>query len=147
MFDKRHNVPYNNVKGVGMNETRKRKLLNYLYPREEIAEFMISDFYVELTIVLDKKICFSSSNIKNSERAKNLSIAREIVSNFLESNIEYKLKLEEFFPKTDKKVLIDNIICGYVMIISLHINKGSGADVFLDKRSVCYSKISILDLF
>ena len=50
-----------------MLEDRKRKLLEYLYPTKEIAEFMIGDLYVELTLILDKKTCFSSANIKNQQ--------------------------------------------------------------------------------
>lgn len=129
-----------------MLEDRKRKLLEYLYPTKEIAEFMIGDLYVELTLILDKKTCFSSANIKKSTRASNLVLARQTVKNFLIENPIYKTKLEEFFPKSNEDILIDNIISGYVMIKSTNVNKGNGADVFWDKRSVCYSKNSIIDI-
>ena len=73
-------------------------------------------------------------------------LARQTVKNFLLENPIYKTKLEEFFPKSSEDILIDNIISGYVMIKSTNVNKGNGADVFWDKRSVCYSKNSIIDI-
>ncbi len=39
-----------------MNNIRKKKLIDYLYPTTEIAEFMFYDFYVELRFVLVLKI-------------------------------------------------------------------------------------------
>ena len=129
-----------------MDKIRKQKLLNYLFPREEIVEFMFCDFYSELALVLDKKICFSSKNLNNETRRQNLELSKNIVIKFLQENDIYLKRLLEYYPDGNFKVLVSNIICGYTLIISSHINRGSGADVFLDKRSVFFSKNSILDL-
>ena len=129
-----------------MNSFRKRKLLDYLYPTEEILEFMYFDFYPELTLFLDRKICFSAQNNKQSIRKENLKIANSIIKNFLIKNINYYNKFIELFPNRDINIIISNILYGYVLNISSNINKGNGADIFLDKRSVCYSNTSIIDL-
>ena len=129
-----------------MNEIRKRKLLEYLYPREEIAEFMFFDFYAELSLVLDKKICFSANNLKNDIRRKNLILAKEIVAKFLKENSCYSKKLGEYISTDNENIIINNVLYGYLLIISSNINRGAGADIFLDKRSICYSKTSIIDV-
>lgn len=129
-----------------MIEARKQKLLNYLYPREEIARFMICDFYVELALLLDKKICFSANNIKKEERQKNLKLAREIVYSFLQNNENYLKRAQDYFPTKDINSLITDILYGYLLLVSSNINRGTGADIFLDKRSICYSKTSIIDI-
>lgn len=129
-----------------MNKERKEKLLNYLYPTEEIAEFMYCDFYTELALILDKKVCFSQANLTNVTRKNNLKIAREIIAKFLNENALYKNKVYEFFPKTPESVIIDNILYGYTLLVSTNINRGTGADIFKDKRSVCYTIASIIDI-
>ncbi len=129
-----------------MNKIRKKKLLDYLYPREDIAEFMVSDFYVELSFVLDKKACFSADNLKNEVRQKNLVLAKETVRKFLNENSCYRKKLEDYFSTKDENLIINNVLYGYLLIVSSHINRGNGADIFLDKRSICYSKFSIIDI-
>lgn len=129
-----------------MNKIRKKKLLDYLYPREEIAEFMFCDFYVELSRVLDKKICFSSNNLKNDSRQKNLILAKETVIKFLNENSCYRKKLEEYFSTDNQNIIINNVLYGFLLIVSSHINRGTGADIFLDKRSICYSQTSIIDV-
>ena len=145
MFDKRHTVPYNNSGDIYMNEIRKGKLLNYLYPREEIAEFMIGDFYAELSLVLDKKICFSPVNSKNAVRESNFILATDIIKDFLQKNTQYKDRVLKYYG-TNYDILIENILYGYVLIVSSHINRGKGADIFWDRRSVCYKKGLILEV-
>ncbi len=129
-----------------MNKIRKKKLLDYLYPREEIAEFMFCDFYAELSLVLDKKICFSANNLKNDNRRKNLVLAKGTVVNFLKENPYYRKKLVEYFSTDNENIIVNNVLYGYLLIVSSHINRGTGADIFLDKRSICYSQTSIIDV-
>ncbi len=46
-----------------MENSRKVKLVNYLYPNKLIIDFMFNDFYIELLNVLPKSVCFSVKNI------------------------------------------------------------------------------------
>ena len=129
-----------------MNTARKNKLIEYLYPSTTSIDFMFSDLYVELSIILPKKICFSKDNLNKKVRDNNLELAVYLVNKFLVDNPLYKKRLSEFFPHRDYSVLVGDIIVGYILYLTPHINKGTGADVFLDKRSICFSKVSILDL-
>lgn len=129
-----------------MNKTRKTALLNYLYPSSKCADFMLNDFYVELLPILAKEICFSTKNTNAEVRKENKLKAKNIVADFLERNPQYKNRLFELFGKSEINVMIDNVLIGYVMYLTPHINKFTGADVFNDKRSICYTKFSILDI-
>ena len=129
-----------------MNNIRKKKLIDYLYPTTEIAEFMLYDFYVELRFMLDKKVCFSVENKKESVRKSNLEKAKNIVKEFIDSNLNYKNKLEKLYLRKINDSFIDEVLWGYILFITNNINRGTGADVFRDSRSVCYNLISILDI-
>ena len=129
-----------------MNSERKTKLINYLYPTVEIAEFMTYDFYPELTFVLDKKVCFSVENEKESVRKINFEKAKRIVSEFIDKNLKYKRRLVELYRRKVDDSFIEEMLWGYVLFITYNINRGTGADVFWDKRSVCYKELSILDV-
>lgn len=131
---------------TSMDKLRKKKLINYLYYNKHVAEFMYNDLYVELNYVLPKKICFSNENFKKENRVKNFEKAIGIIKNFLKENVIYYNKLKEFYAYKDLNVLVKDILVGYIMFLTPHINKNSGADVYADKRSVCYSRVSILDL-
>ena len=129
-----------------MNSERKTKLINYLYPTVEIAEFMTYDFYPELTFVLDKKVCFSVENEKESVRKINFEKAKRIVSEFIDKNLKYKRRLVELYRRKVDDSFIEEMLWGYILFITYNINRGTGADVFWDKRSVCYKELSILDV-
>ena len=129
-----------------MNTERKNKLIEYLYPSTSAIDFMFDDLYVELSAIIAKKLCFSKDNLNKAVRDKNLELVVNIVNKFLVDNLQYKKRLFEFYPHKDYSVLVGDIIVGYVLYLTPHINKGTGADVFLDKRSICFSKVSILDL-
>ena len=129
-----------------MNNIRKKKLIDYLYPTTEIAEFMLYDFYVELRFMLDKKVCFSVENKNESVRKSNLEKAKIIVKEFIDSNLNYKNKLEKLYLRKINDSFIDEVLWGYILFITNNINRGTGADVFRDSRSVCYNLISILDI-
>ena len=140
-------MPYNVFNcGDNMNSERKTKLINYLYPTVEIAEFMTYDFYPELTFVLDKKVCFSVKNEKESVRKINFEKAKRIVSEFIDKNLNYKRRLVELYRRKVDDSFIEEMLWGYVLFITYNINRGTGADVFRDSRSVCYKRVSVLDL-
>lgn len=128
-----------------MNTVRKNKLIEYLYPSTKAIDFMFDDFYIELIKILPKNIVFSKDNVNKVKREKNLQIAIKTVKDFIEDNKLYKNRLSELFLNKDYTILIGDIIIGYVLYLTPHINRGTGADVFADTRSVCYSKPSILD--
>ena len=107
---------------------------------------MFGDFYVELSRILPKKVCFSSDNLKKEQRDKNLEKAIEIVDNFIIENPIYKTRFIELFGNMEYSMMIKDILAGYVFYNTDNIHRNTGADVFLDKRSICYTKFSILDI-
>ena len=129
-----------------MDTARKKKLITYLYPNKHILEFMYNDFYVELYKILPRKICFSNDNLKNENRNNNYKKAINILKNFFNENIVYYNKLKELYPYKHLDYIIKDVLAGYILFLTPNINKNTGADVYSDRRSICYSKISILDI-
>lgn len=121
-----------------MTKEEKIKLLKYFYPNEEIQNFMCNDFFVELKQVLPLNICISSKNQVNKTRQENLKLAQTLIKDFLKANPVYTKTLKEFFDNID----IDYILESYVFYLSNTNNKE--VDIYKDKNSICYSKISII---
>ena len=65
---------------------------------------------------------------------------------FIDKNLKYKRRLVELYRRKVDDSFIEEMLWGYVLFITYNINRGTGADVFWDKRSVCYKKLSILDV-
>lgn len=129
-----------------MNSKRRSELIKYLYPTNEVFNFMYGDMYIELAQIIPKRLCFSIDNLKSENRANNYKIVFEKISKFIDENKLYKEKLFEFFPHKNYKNLILDIIVGYTFYLTPHINRNTGADVLADRRSVCYSCVLLLDL-
>lgn len=129
-----------------MNKERKIAILNHLYPTSEIAKFMMYDLYIELLNIIPKNLCFSGKNDNIKVRKENKALAKEMVVEFLNANINYKNRLFELFPNIDLEALVDNILIGYILYLTPHINNNTGADVFQDRRSIYYTKYSVFDI-
>ena len=132
---------------LSMERNRKEKLIKYLFYDNSAVEFMFNDFYVELCRVLPKNICFSKENIKKENRVNNLAKAKNTVKEFLKNNVVYYEKLKEIYGNKNIDCIINDVLAGYVLYLTPHVNKNSGADVYADKRSICYSRFSILDTY
>ena len=129
-----------------MERKRKEKFIDYLFYNNEVLEFMFGDFYVELFYELPKQICFSNKNVKKDVREINLQKAINITKKFLMKNKVYYEKLKQIYESKSLEEIIKDVLAGYVMFLTPHINKYSGADVYADPRSICYTKLSILDM-
>ena len=129
-----------------MELKRKKKLIEYLFPSVDTANFLINDFYVELKKVLNKKVCFSIDNLSSKKRMQNLQLAIKTIKDFLEVNKVYEIEIKKHYKTYNDETIIDLLLQGYVFYITPNIDKHTGADVFRDKRSVCYRVFSILDL-
>lgn len=129
-----------------MNKQRKIKLLNYLYPNEEVARFSINNLYLPLENFLPRKTCFSNDNHNSQKRKSNLETAIATVSSFLNNNPATLRVLYEYYPYISFEDLLLTVLYGYLLYLTPNINKGTGADIFADKRSICYSPVSIIDI-
>lgn len=56
------------------------------------------------------------------------------------------MRLVEIYGNFGLDTIVKYLLYAYLLTTTTKINKGSGADIFLDNRSVCYSKISIIDI-
>ena len=129
-----------------MDIYRKTKLINYLYPTEEIAKFLFCNVYSALKTILPRKVCFSDDNYNETTRNRNYIIAKNTIANFLEETPFVRNKLNEYYLNKEVDNLVNDILYGYLLYLTPKIHKGTGADIFRDKRSVCYSPFSMLDI-
>ncbi len=79
-------------------------------------------------------------------RKFNLEKAKGILSEFIDGSLKYKNKLDKLYHRKIDNSFIEEVLWGYVLFITNNINRGTGADVFRDSRSICYNLTSILDL-
>ena len=126
---------------------RKEKLLKYLFWNEEMRDFLCNDFFVELSYVIKYTDCISSKNIGNLERSKNLKKVKNQIIKFLNDNIDYRDKIFEIYIKQELSQIIDELTIGFVFYLSQTRFRFNNIDIFRNKRSICYSPISVIDIF
>lgn len=127
-------------------EDKMIKFLRYLYPTDEIREFMINDFYQELGEIIHKTKCFSSDNIVSATRETNYNYVKASIIKFLETNPTYQIELQKLYKKPINDML-EELIIGFVFYTVNTDKKNIGVDIFKNKKSICYtSNPTILDL-
>lgn len=129
-----------------MNRERKQLLLNYLFPNEEMRKFMCNDLYIELEEILPSKICISPTNISSIRRKENYSIAYGSILAFLTARNDYCEKVAYFYKDKELDFIINEIIIGYVFYLSSTRKRNEQFDIFKNKKSICYSPISLIDM-
>lgn len=125
-----------------MEIDKKQKLLNYLMPEHKVRQFLCNDLFLELKKLIPNSMCISPQNKSTEKRKKNYKEIKKIIIEFLDNNDYYKHEVEVYYKEEDK---IDNLLIGYVFFVLNTMTKYNHVDIFLDKRSVCYSPISIID--
>ncbi len=131
-----------------MKNKDKQKLIKLLFFTDEITAFMCNDLFQELKNLIPTNICISYENLPNEARRNNLNRVNSIVINFLYKNKIYADMVCKFY--NEEKVtdnLIKTIVTGYVFYIATTNDKYKDLDIFKDKRSICYTDISLLDVF
>lgn len=131
-----------------MTEEQKRKVFDYYFPNEELRKFLCNDFYQELSNLLPTDICIGKQNLDDKLRTKMLTKVILLVKDFILINPIYQEALSELFKskKEDLFIFLDDIVKGYVFYISITKDEFKEIDVFKDKRSICWSPISIADI-
>jgi len=129
-----------------MTNEKKSKLIKYLYPTDEIREFMCNDFYQELLNIIPTKLLISSYNKVNKTRECNLEIVKQKIVEFLKNNSNYTIELAELYK--DKEILnrIDDFVTGLTFFVASTNEKYKDIDIFKNKESVCFSVVSIADI-
>lgn len=128
----------------------KNKLLEfvkYLYPTDEIRNFMCNNLYQELNEIIPKIKCFCSENIVSKTRERNFIFVKSQILNFVLSNKNYKKELKKLYLNREFDEIINDVIIGYVFFVVNTDNKNKGEDIFKSKKSICYSIApSVLDV-
>ena len=129
-----------------MNNERKEKLLKYLFPTEEVRKFVCNDLFVELNEIIKTTDCISSKNIKKENRMHNKEKVEMQIKDFVKQNPIYEKILCEIYHQNDINKIYDYILIGYTFFVSYTYSRIKFCDIFRDKRSICYSPISIIDI-
>ena len=129
-----------------MTKEQKQKLLRYLYPTEEMSSFLCNDVYQELSQLIKASTCISTKNQVNKVREDNLKAVRTTIKNFIENNNNYSIELNRLYKNRAIKDIVDDILMGYVFYLSNTIDRCKGVDIFKDKKSICYTEVSIIDI-
>lgn len=128
-------------------ESKMLEFIKYLYPTDEIRNFMCNDLYQELNEIIPKTKCFCSDNIVSKTREENYMFVKTHIVNFILSNDNYKNELNKLYKDREFDDLINDIIIGYVFFTVNTDDKNRGEDIFKNKKSICYSVApSILDI-
>lgn len=126
-----------------MNIEEKQKLLQLLYPNDEIRDFLINDLYQELINIIPKSLCISSKNLVNSTREKNLQKVKMYINDFFKDNESYIQTINDLFSVKYNE-MIEDVIIGFCFYLSQ--TKNNDIHIFKDKRSICFSEVSIIDI-
>jgi len=124
-----------------MNISRKQKLVEYLYPTDEMMSFMCNDLYQELLKVVSPTNCISSKNMANKVRLENLRFVKQQIIDFVQSNKCYHEQICYYYKAKDSNKALYDILIGLVFFIANTTNKYSRLDIFYDKKSICYDGI------
>lgn len=116
------------------------KFLKYLYPTDEIRDFMCNDLYQELNEVIPNIKCFCSDNVVKSVREENRKFVKTNIVNFIENNPVYKQEIEKLYKSKVISNIIDDIFTGYVFYVVNTSEKNKGENIFTNKKSICYSE-------
>lgn len=128
-------------------ESKMLEFIKYLYPTDEIRNFMCNDLYQELNEIIPKTKCFCSDNIVSKTREENYMFIKTHIVNFILTNDNYKKELNKLYKDREFDDLINDIIIGYVFFTVNTDDKNKGEDIFKNKKSICYSVApSILDI-
>lgn len=129
-----------------MENERKQRLIKYIFCTEEIRSFLCDDFFMEIMEILPKNLCISAKNCSLQCRKNNYAKVKSIISDFVFNNKNYQREIFKLFKVENLEQIINNLILGYVFFWSNTYYKYFGVDIFRDKRSICYSPVSIIDV-
>lgn len=130
-----------------MQQDKKEKLIRYLFPNENLRNFMCNDLYPELISICPKKLFISSKNKTLKYRKENLKSIKTAINTFIEENTDYRHLLQAHYLDKTTEEVIDILVIGLTFYLANTIKSSQDLDIFHDKKSVCYSPISIIDLY
>ena len=115
------------------------EFLKYLYPTDEIRDFMCNDLYQELCEIIPKTKCFGSENVVASVREENLKFVKTSIVEFISNNQNYENELSKLYKDKKLEDVLDDIIVGFVFYVVNTNDRNKGENIFTNKKSICYS--------
>lgn len=127
-----------------MKNSEIKKLKDYLYPTEEIEHFLIKEINPKLKQMLQNVSIFAAENEEKKIRKQNYDKFYFVVCELLFSNETYLNNVKNYWGKLKFKYIIDDIIINYVFNLTQQDSTFKNVDIFKNKQSICYRKISVL---
>lgn len=129
-----------------MDKKTKEKLFNYFYPTEKIRSFMCNDFYQELLNLVPTSLCINEKNRDKYVREQNFLFVINTIKNFILTDKIYNKVIFELHQGVEIDYLVEKILQSYVFYIVSTNVRHKKIDMYRDRRSICYAKISIADM-
>ena len=123
----------------------KQKLLEYLYPTEELMDFMCNDVYQELLCVTPESLYISVDNINDMIREENLQKVKKEIVKFILDNKNYKKEIFKYYKHTMLWPVLYDILVGLTFYVASVSNPYQNIDIFSNKKSICCGIQSILN--
>jgi len=124
---------------------KEQKILNYIFPNDEIRAFLCNDLFIELNSVIPKNLCISKKNINNLTRLKNYNKVKLLITNFIQTNKIYIDRLTTLYNYANLSRIISEILTGYVFYFSKLNKIYKNFDIFNNSLSICYNSINFFD--
>ncbi len=105
---------------------------------------MCNDLFQELQKKIPNRICISDANTYESVRKRNFSEVKRTIKRFVAANSVYSKAIKEIYQSKIDNNILEEIVISYIFFLANTEHKN--IDIFKDKKSICYSEISLLDL-
>ena len=128
-----------------METKDKQKLVEYLYPTDQLMNFMCNDLYQELLCLMPKSLYLSTKNLSGKIRKQNFQKVKQEIVKFILTNLNYKTELFKHYKHTMISPILYDVIVGLTFYIASTSDKYQDVDIFKDKKSVCCGVCSILN--
>lgn len=114
----------------------KKILLKYLYPTDEIRQFLVNDLNEELKEILNAKILVTDENKDDNIRENNWWECVKTIGNFLIKHSEYRQFIIDNYGNREFLDNIQLVLLNYVFCYCLGIEKFKDKNIFTDKECV-----------
>lgn len=125
-----------------MNNEEKAKLMKFLFPTEEVRQFMCNDFYQELLNIVPASMCINEKHRDPKVREDNFLLARDKIKNFVLTDKIYNEEIFKYNKVDNFNDFIYRLLEGYVFYITSVNPRHKKIDMYRDSRSIFYKKFN-----
>ena len=132
---------------ITLTQDEKRKLIDHLYQTKEDEKFLINVVYQDLKEIIPKEICFGAANLNKKTRQRNYDKVHLLIREYLYKHEKFVDYFDKYYPLYMDDVLYNDLILNFVFCLTQEDAKLKDVHIFKDKRSICYAKFAITDIF